>query len=183
MFKSIKILLIVCCTSCLLSCSKNNLHKDIERLMFTKLNINLDSMTYLGNSKSIANLKTAQFTYIVYIDSTHCTECSLKNLNEWSSILNESNMKYKHKLSLIVIVESSNWKKENVKKYIKEDCPMRDFVYLDDKYNFREKNKDALKNPFLNEFMVDRHGKICLIGNPSRNSKLKALMLNTFEKH
>ena len=122
----------------------------------------------------------ANFTMVVYADSSQCSPCFINGLRNWER-LNPNELKAKYKTNVVFIIEPLKDKGEQVK----EELIKSHFKYpvlIDTHYCFRNANKELPNQPIYHNFLLNKENKIILVGDPSKNENIEKLFYDFISK-
>lgn len=164
--------LILFLVSCLLFSCKQDIKQEILRLQSQKIVIPTDAMLQQinGRDTTIDNIFDKSLKLVVYSDSSVCSSCALKAMNEWGSFIQKVN-KSQGKLQLFFIFSPRRRETIQVKSAVASnalDYP----VFIDTMKIFAKSNPHLPKNPLLHTFLLDVENRVILVGNPLKNKKL-----------
>lgn len=172
----------VCIISChllFISCQKNGIKKEVEDFMSIPVTLNLDSMenaTILhGGRPHLKGIIKPEYTYVDYIDSTKCTECAIKHLPEWISIMESVSQKGINMRFAFIIAPPKNLIND-VDSILTMEPELNDCIYLDYRGIMEKRNPHLPKSKMLHTFLLDKEGDVLLVGNPIGNQKIRDLM-------
>jgi len=164
------ILIISCCSSCketdrnrIARLVKHWEGKEIlfpEDMVFTRYGI--DTLNY--------KMKDSDFKLVAYIDSVGCISCKL-NLQKWMGFVHEIDSLSSGTIEYLFIFHPND--KSELKYLLKRDkfdIP----VFMDNYDKFNKLNK-LPDDDLFHVFLLDKHNRISVIGNPIYNIKLKEL--------
>lgn len=161
--------------STLYGCNTNSFNDEIRKALSSKIILDFSYMEYAPTGNTVA-FGNRDINIIVYIDKKECTPCSLGQMYLWEEFLNNLN-KYRNQISLTFIFNpSENIKKETWMRIpinLKKKCSM----YIDSKEFFPKANPQISQNILLHVCLVNKDGKILLVGNPIKNKQIKKLYI------
>lgn len=164
--------LIVVLASC--SLKDRKLENDVEHFLGTVISIPEYQMQRFG-SGGIDSLDRANGRYqmVVYTDSTECSPCAIKHLNNWESIIDtlESFPLYK---GTVFIFSPSKSSYEEVNEELRK-TNIKYSMYLDTCNVFLNKNRGIPSNGRMHTFLIDDNNRVALIGNPLTNEKIRTM--------
>ena len=134
--------------------------------------ISKNDSTYKFNSKS-------PFTMIYYIDSTHCTSCTLNAADEWIRELQP--LSKDGELNTMIIVQPKK-KEQRFMATLYSDSELTQPIWMDTCGIFMTNNPHIPDNSLFHNFMIDSLYNIVLIGNPAINNKLMQLATDITKK-
>lgn len=170
-------LVVVICTMCtigiivwLTTYSDDTLKQQILEMQGKTINLNLKNTDVYYNGKDTLYNHTDAKRLVVYIDSLSCSTCFLNNMMTYYDINDSLVNKGGH---LIVILNPKHAKIEEIEeKVVMDKYPF--YCIIDGSNEFLSTN-NIPDNNLLHTFMLDKNDKIILVGDPTRNSKLKEL--------
>ncbi len=108
---------------------------------------------------------------IVFVDSLSCSGCFLSHLESYYEI-NDSLRT--HNGEMIIVLHPQKGKLEEIKSRLNhERFPF--WCIVDKNGEFLRQNPEIPDNQLLHTFMVDKNNKIILVGDPTRNDRIKEL--------
>lgn len=120
------------------------------------------------------------FKLVVYMDSTHCTECTLKGMHLWNDFYKLEH-KYEGRFKVVFIVQTS--KKSNAQiiasafQHYGVEYPM----YIDSTNVFSSMNPHIPSEDMYHVFLIDKKDSVVLVGNPQFNEKIEKRLLEILE--
>lgn len=151
------------------SCNNDTRNK-VTDLMNRQVTLLLDSM-YCCNGDSACFNKEADYQMVVYGDSTECSTCFLSQLSMWHDLLE---LEEKGIVKFLFIVEPRNDEANFISKNIYL-ARMNHPIYVDSSYIFKRENPFIPSESMYHTFLLDKGKKIILIGNPTKNDKIKKI--------
>ena len=154
---------------------KRALEKQIIAMQGMQINMNFKEALCLYNGKDSSYFSTPNKKLIVFVDSTSCSSCFLGKLVEYFEV----NDTLQSKLAQIVVVlHPQNIHQDEVTNQLhKEKFPF--WCIVDSKGEFIKNNPDIPDNKLLQTFTIDDKDKIILVGDPTRNHRIKELLYKT----
>lgn len=113
-----------------------------------------------------------QFQILSFADSVGCMSCKLK-LELWKSLIEELNIDYN--VSILFVFQT---KKSEEMSYILKKANFNYPVVFDEEGSFNFLNNFPTDDNFRT-FLLDKEGKVILVGNPIYNSKIKNIYMST----
>ena len=114
------------------------------------------------------------YKIIVFVDSTECYSCTLKDLNLWNDYVKDT-IFYNKYINYYFIFSS----KKNDISYIYSTIEKRGFpfpVLVDSANVFEKENPQIPHDPRFHVFLLDKENKIRLVGNPLKNKKISIML-------
>lgn len=148
--------------------SNNREQKDIvEEMIGTEIMIPADLSITVNNIPMRKSKIPSDYKIITYIDSTECTECSMK-LSEWNEVIDEFKANEESVVEFLMIVNTRNG--EAVRHLIERDKFMHP-ISIDSNADFRKQNNLPFRHIY-NTFLLDSENMVIAIGNPVENPKI-----------
>lgn len=152
--------------------SGDSLKQQILEMQGKTINLNLKKADVYYNGRDTSYNNAEAVKLIVYVDSLSCSTCFLNNMMTYYGI-NDSLVK--HGGHLIIILHPKRAKVDEIReKVIMDKYPF--YCTVDSENEFLTTN-NIPENRLLHAFMLDNKNKIILVGDPSRNSKIKELFI------
>ena len=108
---------------------------------------------------------------VLYVDSASCSGCFLNRLVGYHDI-NASLAA--HDGELLVVLHPQKERQEEIKRRMRyERYPF--WCIVDVSGEFRENNPGIPENPLLHTFSLNEQGDVILVGDPTRNDRIKEL--------
>ena len=120
---------------------------------------------------TIKTAEKTQFQILVFADSVGCMSCKLK-LELWKSFIEELNIDYN--VSILFVFQT---KKSEEMSYILKRANFNYPVVFDEEGSFNTLNDFPTDDNFRT-FLLDKEGKVILVGNPIYNSKIKNIYMS-----
>lgn len=150
--------------------SDDTLKQQILEMQGKTINLNLKNTDVYYNGKDTLYNHADAKRLVVYIDSLSCSTCFLNNMMTYYDINDSLVNKGGH---LIVILHPKHAKIEEIEeKVVADKYPF--YCIIDGNNEFLSTN-NIPDNNLLHSFMLDKNDKIILVGDPTRNSKMKEL--------
>ena len=156
-------------STCLTSCKKNGRRDSIAKIVkeWTGREIHFPeelACTFMGKDTTCIDLHNDNYKILLYVDSIGCTSCR-QNLFDWRKIMNESDSAFIRKPDFIFIFQPKKDGEEELYSILKSNG-FRHPVFIDKEDQFNRINKFP-SNPEHQSFLLDRHNKVVMVGNPS----------------
>lgn len=164
-------------SSSLLSCS-NHREKIVEEFMNTTLVVDFDKMLYIGTDSTWKD--KAQFIHVLWLDSANCSSCISNKTVLWNDFEKKA-QKICPGYKFCTVISGDKSKKKMIEKiqyYSVSSIP----IYIDTADVFIKYNPIIKKSQYFNCFLMDRCGKIKIIGNPTINAKIEPLIFDFLRK-
>ncbi len=171
------------CIMCVLAllmagCSDSHLKEDIAQLQSAPIAIDIkDCIAKFKGSDSTFSYPGRK-SLIVYVDSLSCSTCFMSRLIDYYEI-NDSLQALG--AELIVILNPKPYQKNEIEHRIKyERYPF--WCVLDTTFSFQKNNPHIPDNPMLHSFLIDEYGKVLVVGDPTRNSKIQEMVFDIIKE-
>ena len=122
-----------------------------------------------------------KFRLVVYMDSVHCTECTLKGMHLWEDFIKLEN-KYKDRLKVEFLLQPD--KRNSVKEIVDalNHYEVKYPIYIDSSYVFSSMNPHIPTEEMYHVFLVDENDSVVLVGNPQFNPDIENRLLGILEQ-
>jgi hypothetical protein len=161
--------------------SRNKINDEIKAFHGSHIELPTDSMMNVSSMRQVNSYKEARYVYVIYVDSTSCSECAISHLTDWSQLDIMDAFK-KGLLRYLFVVAPKHSQRTHVLNLIKRDTLFNEFVYVDTMGIFERKNPKLPTNKLLHTFLINSQGEVELIGNPIVNTEIKKLLIKITEK-
>jgi len=150
---------------------KNKLTEELR--LFKELPISLpDNMLVMGyhGHSADSSLLSRPYKMVIYINEEGCTGCKLQTLMQIQVYILEH--KHLENFGVIVILHTSQI--EVAERFIYA-FRFSQTVFYDLDGSFERLNMHLPKDERFHTFLLDKENKVVLVGDPTRNTKLKKL--------
>lgn len=154
---------------------KSDVSDAVEILMQSNVVCPWDSMVGIKKDSFLSY----DYTYIVYSDSSECSECVIKNKFYWESLVDSARIRKKN-LNIVFIFEPKTSDMEAFlyrAKLMDVSCP----IYVDTTKIFRRNNPQINDLSATHVFLINSNNNVVLVGNPLFNPKIEEMLLKIFE--
>lgn len=165
------------------SCSNVNNNEDMIRFMNSKVYIPteyLDVRSCSSFSDSITS--NDEMRIVVLFSESECTKCKMKEL----SLIVQKTIENYNQITIIYIVPCQKNIMDNVYALF-DDFKIKGTIYLDTCNAFLSANPQIPDNELFHTFVINKEGKVLMVGNPFQNEKMEALfkkvIVNEQRKH
>ncbi len=153
----------------------------VELLSSETITVPYDKFIHLKpEENSQHKITNPKFHLIVYYDSTVCASCVLKTINEWNGSLDKARC-YSTNIVFIFSVKNEDVAINDVNRYYKCSGFCQD-IYLDSCEAFVNSNKAIPESPLYHTFVINKEGKVLMVGNPFQNEKMEELFKKVMAK-
>lgn len=182
-FKSLLHLGVLLIVTLLLSCrnSEKEIASMIEEMKSHEIIVPYHQLLkYEGHHANFDFPNRTGMNLIIYVDESECTPCYLGNIQRWEPFLDLLRSEYQGVKATIILSEPHKeieLFREKL-KYTKFRYP----IYIDTCNAFARKNPHIPSSRLYHVFLLDKNGKVALVGNPLRNEKVRKLMFGILRK-
>lgn len=162
--------------------SRDKIGKEMKTFYGSHIELPTDSMINVSTRPQAEMYKYARYIYIMYVDSTSCSDCAISKLADWSQ-LNLTIAFRKGILRYMFIVAPKQHQRMHVLNIIKRDSLFNKYVYIDTTGIFERKNPNLPTNKLLRTFLVNKQKNVELIGNPISNEKIKNMLTKILDSN
>ena len=176
--------LILLAIACSISCSKKREHADgILQLQSHPVSLSLDKMQCIWNGKDTVvkdGCHVQDLKLVVYYDSAACSSCGLKTMYLWDCLIGDLES-YGKSVSLCFIFAPL---KKNLGEFhlTMRTMPPLVPVYVDTAGVFDRENSHLPKDALYHTFLLDERNRVVLVGDPSRNERIKEMFWQIVEE-
>lgn len=110
-------------------------------------------------------------TYLMYVDSAHCSPCKLSNLPCLDDYRKEIETEF-GRLNFLVIYEPSSSDSVCLNDFV-DTASFSIPVYKDINHVFRQRNKHIPDEDCYHDFLMDKNGQIIVVGSPIVSKKIE----------
>lgn len=164
-----------------LLCTCNNIQKEME-LLSSRPIILPDTLSNFYTSKEVGYINSSipLMKLIIYIDSSECASCSIKQISEWNSII-DSVLRISNKINFYFILTPKKINLSSVKRTLIAEG-FNYPVLLDTLGKFEGSNPHLPKNRALHTFLLDENNNVILVGSPLYNKKIEEMFYKIVEE-
>lgn len=167
----------------MISCnSRDRINKEIKNFYHSQIELPLDSMMNLSSKTHTLNYDRTKYIYVMYVDSTSCSDCAISHLSDWSQLYLIDNYK-DSVLNHLFIIAPKREQYIHVSKLVAKDTVFNKFVFIDTTGVFERSNPNLPTNKLLHTFLINRQRKVELIGNPLDNTQIKKMLAKLLEQN
>ncbi len=171
------ILLLVACS--LASCSQYKIKKQLEKLTRTEIVIPAGMrQSVMGRDSVLLNPAVGAARMIVYIDSVDCSSCRLNSINDYAEIIDYHKEETGGEFVPVFIFSPQREKVGEVVTSLKRSA-FNYPIFLDEEQKFSVANPHIPVDPRYHTFLLDKHGKVVLVGDPAYSPDLWELYKTT----
>lgn len=156
---------------------KRTLEKQIIAMQGSMININFENAKSFIERKDTTFLPLPVKKVIVFVDSTSCSSCFIGKLVEYIDLNDSLSSKNSQ---LIVILHPRNSQQSKVlTRLTSERFPF--WCIVDIEGEFITNNTTIPSNQLLHTFTLNEKDEVILVGDPTRNKKIKYLLMKELE--
>ncbi len=171
----ILIMIVIC------SCDSKKAHVKnvVATMMSQQMKMPLDKMQCRYHLKDtvVTDDLTADFKFVVFVDSSECSPCFIDGLYQWNNFIDEIG-RVNDKVKFVFIVSPKKEQMEDVYLSISY-CGIKQHIYVDTAYAFIDENRYLAKERDLQIFLLDKNNDVLLVGNPKTNDGIMSLLKRT----
>lgn len=175
------LLLLGVCFALLASCRERKTKKDVEKLLSAEIVVPSEiGQVLFGRDTMLVDTGGSPARLVIYTDSLSCSSCRLKYMFEYNDILGLHEELRSEFWPIFVFSPRSGLSAEirNTLLLYRFDYP----ILLDDKGRFPAANPHIPADSRFHTFLLDRNGKVVLVGNPVNNPPLWELYKTTINQ-
>lgn len=174
--RNLNIILMICVCILVHSCKENKISTMVESMTGQTFKFNEADCLILhkGDTAMLNNTLQEDYEYVFYYDSTQCTSCALNNIDgvsEFKEYIIQEHLPVR--LTFVFAPSTANM---NLFQDIYMQSVFDEPVFVDKDYTIESQNMFVPKEHMFHSFLIDKFGKILLVGSPLRNSELRELM-------
>lgn len=152
--------------------SKDKIEKEIELMKSAQICIPFDKMQICKKDSSFSDSclwKNAKLKLIHYIDSSQCTSCYMKKIEEKYNELYRLEKDTKNQFSSIFIIEQRGTD-NNYQNHISKLFSLT--MYVDTSRIFAKENPNIPSESMYHTFLLDENNNVIFVGNPLFNEEV-----------
>lgn len=151
---------------------KRALEKQVMAMTGINIDLSFEHAKVYYDGVDSTYISSPQKKLVVYVDSTSCSGCFISHLTDYFEINDTLQASL---AELVIILHPQQARLDEVTTRLgQEKFPFRCIVDFDGE--FVRNNPDISDNQLLHSFLLDEDDKITLIGNPTRNQRIKDLL-------
>ena len=162
----------------LFACCSHRLDDDVERMYSMKVDIPYGKMDKRRCSIYAKNRGESTLVLLSYIEEKDCSSCEVSRLTR----MEKSYIDAYPDVEFVYIIGVKGEESEYMYRKLC-DARVEGTVYLDTCNAFLSANPQFPSSPLLHTFVMDRHGKVLLVGNPFSGEKMKSMFGKIVEEH
>lgn len=167
----------------MVGCGQKKSMDEMESFKSHPFRLYTDSMAVIYPQNAVSDEKEGipSCYLVVYSDSTVCNPCAAKVLYQWNALVDSLKGKYGNVVKPCFIFSPKREQVEEV-KYAMEEVMIGFPVYIDTLYLTARNNPQLPANPLMHTFLVDKEGKVLLVGSPLKSRKMEKLMYDVLDE-
>lgn len=130
--------------------------------------------------QTICPWENADMKLVVYIDSTQCSKCSLKQMYLWDDFVKLEN-KYKDRFEIFFIMHTNSVNVQSLASLF-HLTQLNHPMYIDCMGAFEKKNPHIPSEQMYHTFLLDEKNNVILVGNPLFNPKVEEMLLTILKE-
>lgn len=123
----------------------------------------------------------AKMKLVIYVDSTRCSECTLKTMYMWEDFV-KMEEEYNSEFSLVFIFQIKLNTDPKVLASLFRITELNHPMYIDNKNIFSKSNPHVPQESLYHIFLLDENNNVVLVGNPLFNPKIENMLRNEVKK-
>ena len=151
---------------------KRELENQVKAMTGRNINLSFEQAKAYFNGVDSTYISFPKKKLVVFVDSTSCSGCFISHLTDYFEV-NDTLLSEQAEL-LVVLHPQRKHLKDVTHRLSHERFPFWSIVDKDGEFN--SKNPDIPDNQLLHSFALDENDNIFLVGNPTRNSRIKELL-------
>ena len=151
----------------------SHIKEDIKGIMEHNLSIPQSEMISFSWSSQLDSVRTPKnLSLIFYITKEQCQSCYFSELIKYER--NNYELLKKKGIRILYIISTDNLNRESLEHEL-INARIKGTVYLDTCNVFLESNPQIPNNELFHTFVINKEGKVLMVGNPFQNEKMEAL--------
>ena len=165
------------------ACNKERTEKMLEILQHNRVNIPYDRLVRIAPVDTMKNVASYDYRLIVYIDSTECTSCVVKNMFYWESLLDSVKTKnIKPNFDIVFIFSPPKADNERIIYQMKLNEHLIDKIFIDTCNVFITENPHIPQEQMYHTFLLNKNDSVIMVGNPKNYPKIERLLFKKLEE-
>lgn len=163
------------------SCNQDTkLKRDVETLYSMRITLPYDRMIKIEEDDESNHIdpQHSPFKMILFVDSTECSPCRMKSMYQWNEFLY---LEKEEKVDFVFIFQPKEFTNGQMKTDLLQSG-LEHSIYADTCGAFLNSNKELPGNAMLHCFLVNEKDSVVLVGDPTRNTKIRQLLLDIVGK-
>lgn len=161
------------------SCDRNAELRKVVQMMYGHKVIIPESKLHIVNEYQ-GTTKEAPFSLVVYIDSTVCSSCQVRELDKWNTFLSGKWNKSNNIRPYFIFHPSE--KDMDILRFTIKSQEFSFPIYLDSIGIFEKRNRFLPTNPIFHTFLLNQQNEIVLVGSPKDNPQIFNMLKETISQ-
>ncbi len=170
--------------ACVMGTSCNDaerIKKKIKRMQLQETHLHLSEMdlyTMEDNEKEVLySFERCPMKLVVYVDSTSCSSCLMKNMYHWYDVIDEVERRYHGKLKTVFIFNPIK-KQLRIFEYAYRNSAFGYPIFVDTTNVFRRMNTHIANSKEYHTFLLNEENRVVLVGCPLTNPEVKEMLFD-----
>lgn len=157
------------------------MEKDLSAFMYSEVRIpQMSDAVVNGKDVVVTPTEQALARMVILYDSTVCGSCKISQIWQWQIVTDYAKV-MQDKFEPIFIFAPTVKNEREVRMSLKLH-PFGHPVFMDSEQKFLAANPAIPQNKALHTFLLDKNGKVVLVGEPLNNEKLWDLYKTTIKE-
>lgn len=153
---------------------KRELEKQVRALTGRNIDLSFELAKAYFNGVDSTYISLPIKKLVVFVDSTSCSGCFISHLTDYYEV--NDTLQSKQAELLVVLHPQKRHLKDVIHRLSHERLPF--WCIVDEDGEFIQNNTELPSNHLLHSFAIDENDNIILIGNPTRNLRLRDMIYN-----
>lgn len=162
----------------LFACCSHRLDDDVKQMYTRKMNLPYGKMDERRCSIYTKNRNGSPLVLLSYIEEKDCSSCEVSRLAR----MEKSYIDAYPDVEFVYVIRVKGDECEYMYRKLC-DARVEGTVYLDTCNAFLSANPHFPSSPLLHTFVMDKHGKVLLVGNPFNGERIKSMFDKIVENH
>lgn len=181
------ILFLLACMLSSISCNDiGRIKKEIERMQQRETYLCLSEMdlyTVEDDEKEIrSSFETSLMKLVVYVDSSVCSSCLIKNMYHWYDVIDKVERRYHGKLKVVFVFNPPK-KQSRMLEYAYRNSAFSYPIFVDTADVFKRMNFHIPNDNKYHTFLLDKQDRVILVGCPLTNPDVRTMFYELADKH
>lgn len=167
--------MIFCC--CATGCGNRQIHRNLEELYRTAIRLPDTLERIAGGEPASGPLPTAAVRLVSYYPSDACTSCTINQLAKWEPVFELAG---DGRFLPVILFSPDERGYKNLLAELRFTLPPYP-VYVDREHAFESLNPAVPADSRYHTFLLDRNGRVVLVGNPLAGDTMWELFRRTLD--
>ena len=159
------------------ACEKGRTEEALRRLQKNKISIPYERLVRVASNDHKKSADDKDFKLVVFIDSTECTSCAIKNMFYWESFLDSvKNKKIRSSFDIVFIFSPPKADNERIVYQMRYNDCLRDKVFVDTIGAFTTDNPHIPQEQMYHTFLLNKNDSVVLVGNPKTYPQIEKML-------